>query len=278
VSRDDCQRYLAASLRPHGARLYVVGDVTRTAIEQQIGGRLAGWKGTPAPTAVVGPPQPQSGKLYFVDVPGAAQSYVLLAEAAPPRQAPDYHATGVMMGILGGAFSSRINANLRETRGWSYGGGAYIRYTRSTGQLRAGASVRADATAGAVRELYREIDRMAGGAVTPQELRREKNGESLALPAQFATGEGILATYRELLFFGLPLDWYASYAAMVEAVSPAAVAEAARQHLDPAALRVLVVGDGKTVLPALQELLRSGDIGRGALVRLDADGQAVVSH
>ncbi len=275
VTREDCQSYVADTLRPHGARLYVVGDITRAQVEEKVGARLAEWKGTPRPIAAIGPPHPQDARLYFVDVPGAPQSYVLLAEPGPVRQAPDYVATSVMVGILGGEFSSRINMNLREDKGWSYGGGAYFRYTRDTGMLRAGAGVRADATAGAARELYREIARMAGGAVTAQELAREKNGESLALPGRFATGEEILDTYRELIFFGLPLDYYATYAAKVNAVSAADVAAAARKHLVPADLKVLVVGDGKTVLPALEELVRSKALGEGSLVQLDTDGKAV---
>jgi zinc protease len=251
----------------------VVGDLTRAQVEAKIGSRLAGWQGTPESRAIVGPPRPQSAKVYFVDVPGAPQSYVLLAEPGPVRQAPDYLATNLMMGILGGEFSSRINSNLRESKGWSYASGAYIRYTRDTGMLRAGASVRADATAGAVREIYGEIVRMATGGVTAGELGREKNGETLALPARFATGNDILGTYRELLYFGLPLDYYAKFAERVQAVTAAGVAAAARQHLVPADLRVLVVGDAKTVLPGLEELLRSGAIGEGSLVRLDADGR-----
>src|SRR6185295_7415917 len=121
----------------------------------------------------------------------------------PLRQAADYIPTNVMAGILGGDFSSRINMNLREDKGWAYGAGAGMRYSKTTGLFRAAASVRADATKDAILELYREVANMAGtGAVTEQELQREKSGEALALPAKFATGEEILATYRELIFYG----------------------------------------------------------------------------
>ncbi|HET9765787.1 MAG TPA: pitrilysin family protein, partial [Thermoanaerobaculia bacterium] len=224
VTLEDCRTYPAAWLRPRGAQLYVVGDITRAQVESEIGRRLADWKGAPQPSATVGAPQPQAAKLYFVDVPGAPQSYILLAHPGPVRQAPDFVPTNVMAGILGGDFSSRINMNLREDKGWAYGAGAGIRYSRGTGMFRASANVRADATKDAVLELYREVQRMASSPVTDAELQREKNGEALALPAAFATGQDILGTYRDLIFFGLPMDYYATFAQKVGAVTAAQVA------------------------------------------------------
>ena len=115
------------------------------------------------------------------------------------------------------------------------------------------------------------------GAVTAEELQREKNGEVLALPARFATGDDILGTYRDLVFFGLPLDYYATYAQKVTAVTPAQVATSAKQHLAPARVQVVVVGDGATVLPGLQEIMAKKALGEGALVVLDADGKPVAA-
>jgi zinc protease len=183
-----------------------------------------------------------------------------------------------MVGILGGEFSSRINMNLREDKGWAYGAGAGIRYSRNTGMLRASASVRADATREAVLELYREVQRMATTPVSEAELQREKNGQALALPAAFATGESILGTYRDLIFYGLPLDYYATFAQKVGAVTNAEVAAAGKEHLNPQQLHVLVVGDAKTQLPALREAVASGALGEaGAVIELDADGKPVAA-
>jgi len=278
VTLDDCRAYPAAWLRPRGAQLYVVGDITRAQIESEIGRRLAEWKGAPQPSATVGAAQPQSAKLFFVDVPGAPQSYVLLAHPGPVRQAPDFIPTNVMVGILGGEFSSRINMNLREDKGWAYGAGAGIRYSHGTGMFRASASVRADATKDAVLELYREVQRMATTPVDAAELQREKNGEALALPAAFATGNSILGTYRDLIFFGLPMDYYTTFAQKVGAVSGAQVGAAGKEHLHPEQLHVLVVGDAKTQLPGLREAVAAGALGpAGAVVELDADGRPVAA-
>ncbi|HEV8238284.1 MAG TPA: pitrilysin family protein [Thermoanaerobaculia bacterium] len=277
VTLDDCRAYPAAYLKPRGAQLYVVGDITRAQIESEIGRRLANWEGAPQPSIEAGPSKPQPAKLYFVDVPGAPQSYIVLAHPGPVRQAADYIPTNVMAGILGGDFSSRINMNLREDKGWAYGAGAGMRFTRHTSLFRAAASVRADATKDAVLELYKEVQRMATGTVTDAELQREKSGEALALPAQFATGESILGTYRDLVFYGLPMDYYQTFAQKVGAVTAAQVAEVAKAHLHPEDLRVLVVGDAKTQLPALREVVASGALGPGTVVELDADGRPVAA-
>jgi predicted Zn-dependent peptidase len=278
VTLDDCKQYASDYVRPRGAQLYVVGDVTRAQLEKELGPRLAEWKGEPKASVAVTAAEPLPGKLFFVDVPGAAQSYIALGHPGPVRQAPDYVPTNVMAGILGGEFSSRINMNLREDKGWAYGASAGMRYSKQLGSFRAVASVRADATKDSVLELYREVNEMAGtGAVTAQELAREKNGQALALPARFATGDDILATYRELIFYGLPLDYYSTYAQKVTAVTPEQVATAAKQHLTPERLQVIVVGDGATVLPALQEIVAAKALGDGALLVLDADGEPVAA-
>ena len=119
---------------------------------------------------------------------------------------------------------------------------------------------------------------MTSAPVSDAELQREKNGEALALPAQFATGGDILATYRDLIFFGLPMDFYASFAPKVGAVTGAQVAAAAKAHLHPEQLHVLVVGDARTQLEALREAVAAGALGAaGAVVEIDADGRAVAA-
>jgi len=126
-----------------------------------------------------------------------------------------------------------------------------------------------------VLELYREIARMAGsGAVTPAELARERDGEVRALPALFATGGDVLATYRTLIRLGLPLDFYATLGDRVRGVAAGEVAAAARAHLTPDRLAVVVVGDGGAVLPGLREIVASGAIaGIRELVVLDPDAR-----
>jgi zinc protease len=273
VGVGDCRRYLAERLRPRGAQLYVVGDITRAEVLDRIGGRLEGWTGAAAPGARVGPPQPAEGRIFFADAPGAEQSQIYVGHPGPPRQAPDYFATRLMMEVLGGGFSSRINMNLRESRGYTYGAQAYLHYSRTTGVVTAKAPVRPDATGPAIQELRREFEAMAAGPIREAELSREKNGLILGLQGRFVLGVKVLESVRDLVYFALPLDTYASFAERVAEVTLDQVQAAAREHLHPERLRVLVVGDARKVLPELRRLIETRSLGEGDLVILDADGR-----
>jgi zinc protease len=219
-----------------------------------------------------GAAHPRKGKLFFVDIPKAAQSMVLILASGPQRKAPDFHPTSIMAGILGGGFTSRINMNIREKHGYAYGAGGGFLYTHDGSHFRATASVRTNVTKESIEEMLKEVSAMASGEPTDEELTREKDGRVLALPARFATGEQTLGAFRELVYFGLPLDYFDGYVGKVKAVDRAAVRKAAARHLHPAELQILVVGDGKVVLPRLEELVAAKEV-PGPIVKLDADGK-----
>ncbi len=270
----DCRR-LARQLAPAGARLYLNGAPDKSALELAFQTHLEGWSGE-APAAAAAPEAtPQTGVIFLVDVPGAAQSVIAVGAPGPARAAEDYAATYLMAQILGGSFSSRINMNLREDKGYSYGGRAGFRYTRARGYLRAGASVRTDATADALRELAVEFAAIHTRPATEAELKRERDGALLALPARFATASSTLSTVRGLVFYGLPLDWYAGYQRDVKRVDIDAITAAARAHVPREGFVVLVVGDASVVRPGLTALAAEGVLGTRAVVELDADGQAL---
>jgi zinc protease len=273
VASGDCRVYVEDWLKPAGARLYVVGDIRRAEIEEKLAKRLQGWQGQPRPSVALEAPVRSDHRLFFVDVPGATQSMIYLFHLGPKRQAEDYFATTLMNGVLGGDFSSRINMNIREDKGWAYGAGSGYRFTRSFGTFRAAAAVRSDATKDSVLEILAEIKIMAGGKVEPEELDREKSAAILGLPGQFATGADVLESFQSLVYYGLPLDDYESFAQKVAVVTAEDIAVAARNNLLPEQLQVLVVGDAKTVLPGLREIVDDASFGAGGLVLIDADGK-----
>ncbi len=278
VTVDDCKAYLKDWIAPQGAKLFVVGDITQKQIETEIGGRLAAWKGKPKASVKIPAAKPRKGRIFFVDVPNAQQSSISLVTAGPTRKAKDYFPTRIAMAILGGGFSSRINMNIREDKGWAYGARGGINYSRTMGTFVAGASVKTDTTKDSITEIDKEVSKLAkDGEVTDAEFDREKNGAILALPAQFATGQQVLASFRGLLYFGLPLDYYASFVKNVSAVKKSDVAKAAKANLHPADVQVLVVGDAKAVLPGLKELIANKTLGEGDLVVLDADGNQLAT-
>ncbi|TPV95078.1 MAG: insulinase family protein [Myxococcales bacterium FL481] len=298
LSVADCKRHHRDYLKPEGAKLLVVGDLTQSQVLAKFEPTLSGWKGRPkAPVrSSSADAKPRAGKIFFVDMPGAAQSAITVTHFGPARQAPDFFATKMMSAVLGGGFSSRVNMNLRESKGYSYGAGGGFSYEHDHGRFALGTSVRSDATHQSILELFAELNGIKTGArpVTQAELDREKNGAILALPAKFATSWATASMYTRLLYYGFPLDYYNGYVDAVSQVSLAQATTAAQTHLQPHSSRVVVVGDAKatmirhtddgqdvpmldaagqpvTLLAALKSLAASGSIGPGGLVSLDAD-------
>lgn len=313
ITLDDCKQYAAARLKPANARLFVVGDLTEAQIRAQFdGGALAAWKGAaPKPRALPAPKRPP-GRIFFVDIPGSAQSQVALVHFGPRRTAPDFFANTMMAAAFGGSFTSRINMNLREEKGYSYGARGGFSYSKQYGTFGASAGVQADSTYQTILEMEREVRELAAGKrpIQKDELVREQQGTILGLPSQFATAQAALGNYRRLVYYGLPLDYYNSYVAKVGAVNEAQVKASAAKHLKPADAAYVIVGDGNTKMivgvpkqeidpdtkaaktvwvrepymkdgkqltmrEALADLAARSALGAGALVELDRDGNPV---
>jgi zinc protease len=304
---EDCKTFARAWLLPRRARLFVVGDLTEARIRAYFESpQLAGWTGAPPRVPGLPAPRTMTGRIFFVDIPGAAQSTVSYLQFGPKRTAPDYFATSMLGAVFGGGFSSRINMNLREDKGYSYGARGTFGYTKSYGSFVASAPVVGNATYQSILEIDREVKGMWSAkpafAIKNEELEREKNGAILGLPGRFATAQAALGQYRGLVYYGLPLDYYNSYVDKLGKVSAPAVTAAAARHLRPGQAVYVVVGngaekmierivqsngskegwkdvpymkDGKqlTLREALVDLTTRGDVGSGGLVELDADGR-----
>ena len=271
----DCKRW-ARRLDPKGARLWVVGKLSKDELIAQLEPHFGKWKGKAPKRKEISPAKPKSGTIFFVHVPRADQSQVVMGHPGPTRDAKDYEATDVMARILGGSFSSRINMNLREDKGWTYGARGRFSYQRAGSVFTAGGSIRADATAGAVREIAKEIEHMRTTEPSARELAREQEGALLSMPAGFATATRTLGSFRSLDFYGLPLDWHLGHQDRLRALDPAAVRAAAQEHLQDSGHVILIVGDGAVVLDELEVLAHDKVLGASEkIVFLDADGNQV---
>ncbi len=300
ISIADCKAYHKAYVKPKGGRLFVVGDMTEDEVKAKVAPLLATWKGAPKKIAKLPAPKPRPGRLFFVDIPNSAQSMIYVMHMGPGRKDPAFFSNQMMAMILGGGFSSRINMNLREDKGYSYGARGGFNYSRNYGTFTASSSVRADATRQSVLEILKEMRGIHSGdaSATETELLREKNGAVLGLPSRFNTSSATLASYTDLIYHGLPLDYYSSYAQNVGAVTLEQVAAAAKAQIKLGDAIILVVGDGAspqvtrddhgkdielldaegkqiTLRAALSELASAGDLGKGGFVVLDADGKSL---
>ena len=304
ITLDDCKKQLATWIQPKNARLFVVGDLTEAQLRETFEkSPLAAWKGTAPKEPTPPEPKPMPGRIFFVHVPNAAQSTVMLLEFGPKRTAADYFQNTVMSAVFGGSFTSRLNMNLREDKGYSYGSRGGLSYSKLYGTLTSTAPVQADSTYQSLLEIVHELKDLAGGKrpVTKDELEREKLSATLALPGKFATAQAALGQYRSLVYYGLPLDYFNTYVDRVGKVTEAEVKLSAAQHLRPNQAVYLVVGDGDapmivdapdapkdqrrvpytkdgkqlTLRQALADLAAKGDVGPGGLVELDPDGHKI---
>jgi predicted Zn-dependent peptidase len=266
ITIDDCKAHHAKWLKPGRARLFVVGDLTEAQVRQYFDGdQLAGWTGKAPAMPTLPAPKTMAGKIFLVDIPGAAQSQISMMHFGPKRTAPDYFQTMVMTSVLGGGFASRVNMNLREDKGYSYGARGGFSYTKQYGWFTGAASVRTDATYQSLLELTREVTDLKSGKIkaTADEIDREKTGAILGLPGRFQTGSASLGQFRGLVYFGLPLDYYDSYVAKVGKVGAAQVTAAATKYLQPYQAVYLVVGDANAKMirhePAVLVPWKDGD-------------------
>jgi predicted Zn-dependent peptidase len=274
ISLADCKKW-AAKLRPDGARLWVVGKITQAELRAELDARFDKWKGKAPKLARHSPARPAAGTIFFVHVPDAAQSQILVGHPGPARDAGDYEATMLMAQILGGSFSGRINMNLREDKGWSYGARGGFDYSRGGSYFSVSSSIQAEHTGPALLEVAAELERMRTGEPTAEELKREQEFALLAMPAEFSTATRTLFSFRTLKYYGLPLDWHTGHQERVRATDINAVKVAAEKHLQERDHVVLVVGDGKVVLESLEQLAANEVFGAGGVQYLDVDGNPV---
>jgi predicted Zn-dependent peptidase len=255
LTRDRVAAFYADYYRPNNAKILVVGDITpdeaRTLITARFGTWVRGAIPAPAPATL---PAAAPRTIYLVDKPGAAQSVIRIGEVGVARSTPDYFVLQVLNTILGGSFTSRLNQNLRETHGYTYGASSGFAMRRMAGPFQAGASVVTAKTDSSLIQFLIELRRIRDVAVPAAELEKAKNYIILGLPGDFETTGGAAARFRELLAYDVALTTYQDYVTRIRAVTAADVQRAARQYLDPERFAIVVVGDRAVIEPGIRAL------------------------
>ncbi len=256
LTRDDAKGFFDQLYRPNNATMIVVGDTTPDAVVEALEAALKEW--TPGEPVKVALPEAPEGKpvtIFLVDRPGAAQSVLAVGQVGQPRRTPDYFPLSVMNAILGGQFSSRINLNLREDKGYTYGARSHFAFRQGPGPFQAGGSVKTDVTREALIELIKELTDITGPRpATDAELAFAKDRLVKGFPGRFETTFDVAGTLAELVLYHLPDNYFARYQSEIEAVTKSDVARVAGKYLDPAHMVILVVGDRSKVEPALKTL------------------------
>jgi len=269
LTTGDLQAYYQASFKPNNATLIVVGDVTPAQIEQKINDLFGNWQRADIPQLSYGePPKAGTTTIYLIDKPGAAQSSFRIGAVGVPRSTSDYFALTVMNTILGGSFSSRLNQNLREARGFTYGAGSRFEMRRAAGPFLASAEIVTAKSDSALIEFMKELNGIRQ-AVPTAELSRAKRYLQLQLPGNFETTQEIAAALVPVALYGLPLDYYNNYVQSIEGVTQADVARVAQQYINPGSLAIVIVGDRKTIEAGLKA------VNLGPIVIRDIAGQPI---
>jgi zinc protease len=255
---EDVRTFYQDHFGARGAHVIVVGDVDPDRAVAILEKTLGSWKGAsaeagPRPEAAV---QPEPGVLYLVDKPGAVQSVLMVGRRWADRKDPRYFATLLGNRVLGDDFLSRLNQNLRERNGYSYGARSGFGFRRKGSTWAVSTSVRADATAAALKEVLSELDGLVDGSrpFTPDELAMAVEAEARSYPESFESPQGIAGALAELAEYDLPADYLDTYLDQLAAARPDAIASSMKEVVQPGERLILVVGDRKRVEPELGKL------------------------
>jgi zinc protease len=270
TTRDDLVRMWQRGYVPGNSALVLSGDLSPAearALAEKYFGKWQGAGGRYQPPPVE---NKVSRAVCIVDKPGAAQTFVLVGTPGVPRSTADYVPLEVMNKVLGGLYSSRINVNLREEHGYTYGSFSFFVYRRAAGAFGAGGGMRSDATGPAVQEILKEMDRIRSSTPTDEELTLAKGSFAQSLAGRFETGEEVANTVGELFVYDLPLDYYQQLPATISAVTSEDVQRMAQKYIHPENAVVIGAGDRSKIEDQLKKL-SIGDVE----VR-DYDGSPVI--
>jgi zinc protease len=254
---DDLRGFYNATFRPSNAALLAVGDLTADSLMPLLESSFGTWKppSTTAPAAEKLPAveQPATREVYLIEKQGAPQTQIRIGWIGVARSTPDYFPIVVMNTLLGGSFSSRLNMNLREKHGYTYGASSSFDMRASAGPFLAGAGVQTDKTGEALKEFFNELNAIVK-PVPAEELGRAKNYVALRFPSGFETTGDVSRRLEDAIVYKLPDDYFSKYVQNIQAVTPTDVQRVAQKYIQPSRFIVTVVGDRQQIEPQIRPL------------------------
>ncbi len=254
IGRDLLTQFYQSGYVPANSALIVAGDITAPELRELAEKYFGGWARTginPELSALAVQPK---RRIVIVERQDAPQTVLRIGHVGTSRSNPDYVPIDVMNTALGGLFSSRINLNLREKHGYTYGASSTFVFRRGPGPFMVGTSVRTDVTAPAVTEIFRELERMRETEVSAEELATAKDSIARSLPGLFETTPEAASSIGQLFVYQLPLNYYHELPEQIERVSASKVQQVARASLKPEEAVIVAVGDRRSIEPELEKL------------------------
>ncbi|HLG58566.1 MAG TPA: pitrilysin family protein [Vicinamibacterales bacterium] len=254
ITRVDMEAFWKQNFVPNNAALVVAGDISMSELRTLADKAFESWqRGTPArPT--LGNPATTQARVVIVDKPGSPQTQVRVASIGAPRSSPDFRPMQIMNLALGGLFSSRINMNLREEHGYTYGANSQFSFRRAAGPFQIASGIRTDVTGAAVAEIFKEIRGMVEKPVSADELQKAKDSLANSLPGAFESNANAVNNFSNVFTYDLGLDYYTRYAEQVNAVTTDQTLAVSKKYLVPGNMVVIAVGDRAKIEPELKKL------------------------
>ena len=259
LARVDVEQFFRLRFVSEGMTVVVTGDIrpqlARDLVESAFVGSTAG---SVRKQPLVVAARSRDRNVHVVSKTEAPQSELRVGHIGLPRSHPDFFPTMVMNAVLGGLFGSRINLNLREAHGYTYGASSYYDWRRGPGPFVVATAVESDVTALALREIFLEIDRIRSEEVSAEELSLATQYLEGVFPIRYETTSAVATALANLVIHDLPHDYYDSYRRNIRGVTAKSVLEAGRTHIHPAELQTVVVGDAALIRQPLAELGAGG--------------------
>lgn len=269
ITLDDVRRFYSEHFIPNNSSVVISGDIKAKEAIELITSALGNWqRGSEPPRPTVSPNAIQTTRIFVVDRPQAVQSEIRVGHIGVPRSTEDYFPISVMNAIFGGVFNSRINLNLRERHGYTYGARSQFAFRRQAGPFVVAAPVRNEVTRESVTEMIHELRRIRTGDLEPRELDDTKNYLIGVFPALVQTAADIASRLVDMELYGLPEDYFDKYRENIANVTKDDITRVAEKYLDPDKLLIVIVGNASQIREPL------GTLGL-PVSEIDIDGNAV---
>ena len=269
IKLDDVRRFYEQHFIPNNSSVVISGDIKSKEAIELLTSALGNWqRGTEPPRPTVSPNAIQTSRIFVVDRPQAVQSEIRVGHIGVSRSTEDYFPISVMNAIFGGVFNSRINLNLRERHGYTYGARSQFAFRRQAGPFVVAAPVRNEVTRESVTEMIHELRRIRTGDLEPRELDDTKNYLIGVFPALVQTASDIASRLVDMELYGLPEDYFDKYRENIANVTKEDVTRVAEKYLDPDKLLIVIVGNASQIRDPL------GSLGL-PVSEIDIDGNAV---
>ena len=273
LDANDMRRFMGDFIRPDNVRILVAGDTTLDRIVPQLDRVFGDWKpgvGKVPAKNLATVAAPASPRVYLIDRPGAQQSLILAGSLAPSTKVANNLDIETMNGAFGGAFTSRLNMNLREDKHWAYGAYSFLPDALGQRPFLMYSPVQTDKTAAAAAEMLAEARGVVGKQpLAPQEIAKIKQGDVRSLPGEYQTTSAVMGALQDIALYDRPDDWVQTEKARIDALKDPQVQAAAAEVIQPDHLTWVIVGD----LTKIEAPVRALNLGKVQV--LDADGKPV---